>query len=223
MRKLLGSLLVLALLSAACRRPADEAPQKPPSVEVPEVVVTADRSDLLFTWLDGEGRYHDVSTIDEIPEAARAQVLVRDLSRSPDELRAADFLYIADLRSPGPEGRFPCGAVSRRAFERRGAREVASKVAREQALEDGVQVVIYTTDWCGVCQKAKSFLAKNGVSFLERDLEKDPEAEGELQAKAAAAGLRPQGVPVLDVAGELMMGFDPNALLGMLKHHGIIE
>ena len=39
--------------------------------------------------------------------------------------------------------------------------------------------------------------------------------------KAKARGLRPQGIPVIDVAGELMMGFDPDALTQLLRKKGV--
>src|SRR5690606_23743383 len=109
-----------------------------------------------------------------------------------------------------------CGVVSRRAFEKRGVREAVATAA-QGALERGEKlVVVYTTSWCGVCKRTKAFLTAQGVPFVERDVERDDGAEEELAAKAAARGLRPQGVPVIDVAGELMMGFDQEALLSLL-------
>ena len=54
----------------------------------------------------------------------------------------------------------------------------------------------------------KAFLKKKGVDFVEKDIERDPEAEKELAQKAAAAGVNPGGVPVTDVRGKLVVGFD---------------
>lgn len=208
---------------SSCTRKSDPAPSASvdsPASEPLEIVVRADRDDLVFTWVDGSGAFHDVMSIDEVPPEARAQVLVRDLSRTPDELRSADFLYIADLREPDDTGRYPCGAVSRRHFDRRGVGEAAARVVAEKAEAGEPTVTLYSTSWCGVCRQAREFLKGRGVPFLERDLEKDPGAESELQARAAAAGLRPQGVPVIDVAGELMMGFDARALEALLERQG---
>lgn len=221
--RLLVVFAALTLTVSACSKKS--AAPEPSTTEVAaaeplEIVVRADRHDLLFTWVDGTGAFHDVTRIDDVPEEARAQVLVRDLSRSPDELRTADFLYVADLRAADDTGRYPCGAVSRRLFDRRGVGEAAANVVAEKAAAGEPTVTIYTTSWCGVCRKAKAFLSSRGVPFLERDVEKDAGAEVELQARAAAAGLMPQGVPVIDVAGELMMGFDARALEALLEKQG---
>ncbi|MBE2247950.1 MAG: hypothetical protein IAE78_00285 [Myxococcus sp.] len=83
--------------------------------------------------------------------------------------------------------------------------------------EPSNDVIVYTTSWCGYCRKAKAFLTARKVFFTEKDIEKDPEASKELAQKAAAAGVRPQGVPVIDVRGRLVLGFDQNALEGALR------
>lgn len=73
-------------------------------------------------------------------------------------------------------------------------------------------VVVYSTAWCPYCKKAKDYLKKKGVAFTEKDVEKQPEAAKELAEKAVAAGVRPGGVPVIDVRGKLILGFDKEAL-----------
>lgn len=219
-----------ALLAASCQRqPTQVAENRPAGKEPANIAVTAARGDLVFTWIDAAGAYHDVTRIEDVPEASRAQVLVRDLSRSPDELHSADFLYLADLRQADENGRFTCGAVSRRQFERGGVRELAAQAAAHAAPgpeaavapEGSGGVILYTTSWCGVCRKAKEFLRKRGVAFVEKDVERDAAADAELQERARAIGVRPQGVPVIDVAGELMMGFDPDALAALLRRKGL--
>lgn len=196
-----------------------EAAAPPP--DAARIIVTKDRTDLIFTYIDGTGAYHDVSKIDAVPEASRQQVLVRDLSKSPDELRAADYLYIADLRTPDSNGHYTCGAVSRRGFEREGLYDAASKAAEGADGQSGNLVIVYSASWCGVCKQAKAFLKQKGIPFVDKDIEKDPKAEAELAMKAKARGLRPQGIPVIDVAGELMMGFDPDALTQLLHKKGL--
>ena len=69
-------------------------------------------------------------------------------------------------------------------------------------------VIVYSTAWCGYCRKAKAWLKKKGVDFTERDIEKDSGAADELARKAQAAGVKPGGVPVIDVKGTLVLGFD---------------
>jgi glutaredoxin len=69
-------------------------------------------------------------------------------------------------------------------------------------------VVLYGTSWCGYCKKARAWLKKKDVAFTERDVEKEPAAAQELATKAANAGLQTTGVPVIDVHGQLVLGFD---------------
>ena len=49
---------------------------------------------------------------------------------------------------------------------------------------------------------------QEGVAYVAKDIEKDPAAAGELQQKARAKGVATGSVPVIDVRGELMVGFD---------------
>ncbi|MBL8919415.1 MAG: hypothetical protein JNJ54_11175 [Myxococcaceae bacterium] len=84
--------------------------------------------------------------------------------------------------------------------------------ARPYVNPNTSDVIIYVTSWCGYCRKAKALLTARKVFFTEKDIEKDPEASKELALKAAAAGVKPQGVPVLDVKGRLILGFDQGAI-----------
>ena len=90
-------------------------------------------------------------------------------------------------------------------------------LAEAQALPVQEPIVLYSTDWCGVCKKAKKFMQKQGLIFTEKDIEKDKKAAQELQAKLQRAGQSSRGVPVIDVGGQLMMGFDPNRLLALVQ------
>jgi mycoredoxin len=38
-------------------------------------------------------------------------------------------------------------------------------------------VTIYSTTWCPDCRRAKDFLKERGVSFVEINIEDDPDAE----------------------------------------------
>ena len=69
-------------------------------------------------------------------------------------------------------------------------------------------IVLYGTTWCGYCKKARDYFKKKGVQFVDKDVEKDEGAAKELADKAARTGARVSGVPVIDVRGTLVMGFD---------------
>lgn len=74
------------------------------------------------------------------------------------------------------------------------------------------KVIVYSTVWCGYCKKAKAWLKKKNIEFEEKDIEKDPAAAKELAEKSVAQGVAPGGVPVIDVRGKLIVGFNEAAL-----------
>jgi hypothetical protein len=59
-------------------------------------------------------------------------------------------------------------------------------------------------------------MAERGVAFVEKDIEKDPRAKAELGRKMRRAGMQFGGVPVVEVRGKLMLGFDSGELARML-------
>jgi len=64
-------------------------------------------------------------------------------------------------------------------------------------------VTIYTTTWCGFCRMAKSYMDKLGVKYEEKDVERDVTAAQEAVKKSGQ-----MGVPVIDVNGTVILGFD---------------
>lgn len=63
------------------------------------------------------------------------------------------------------------------------------------------KVVMYSTEWCGVCKKAKAYFSANGIPFREYDVEKSQ--KGKRQYKK----LKAKGVPVILVGKRRMNGF----------------
>ncbi len=94
-------------------------------------------------------------------------------------------------------------------------RRAASSPSASRAVAS-TGVVLYSAAWCGYCKKERAWLKAKGVNFTERDIEKDNGAAEELARKASAAGVRPRGVPVTDVRGTLVEGFDEPRLTALL-------
>lgn len=194
------------------------AERKPPSSEVqaselPSIEVRAERKDLLFTYRTPEGGFKTVSKRDEVPEGARAWVRVVDLSIKPGARKDHRLVYVADLRKPAKDGAFPYLVVSRRAFEK----ATIGGPPAAPAPGTGKGVVLYSTSWCPACRQARAWLKEKKIPFVEKDIEKDKRAAAELMSKAKKAGVSPSGVPVIDVNGTLVLGFDAariGALLG---------
>lgn len=71
------------------------------------------------------------------------------------------------------------------------------------------KVILYSTDWCGYCKSAKQYLSQKQVAFVEKNVEQDAEAYRELEAKMGGSF---RGVPVLDIGGSIILGFDRPAI-----------
>lgn len=72
-------------------------------------------------------------------------------------------------------------------------------------------VTIYTTPTCVYCKMAKAFFTEQKVAYTEKDVVADMKAREEMVQKSGQLG-----VPVIDVAGTIIVGFDRDALAGAL-------
>lgn len=81
------------------------------------------------------------------------------------------------------------------------------------------KVIIYSTTWCAFCKTEKQYLEKLGVAFVEKDIEADAAAHEELMSKI---GGNFRGVPVTDIDGDLVLGFDRPKIDGFLKDKGLV-
>jgi glutaredoxin len=172
--------------------------------------VIPDAGSYVFSYYAPDGKLKDVSALTEIPAESRRQVMVRDLTRSPAELKSDQYLYLADLRGPMPTDGYTTSVVSRYQFDAQG--DVLPDTAGDEDGGTSDQVIVYGTSWCGACKAARAHLKEAHIPFVEKDIEQEPAAAQELARKAKKAGLKLGGVPVIDVLGQLMMGFDPGAI-----------
>jgi glutaredoxin 3 len=79
------------------------------------------------------------------------------------------------------------------------------------------QVIVYSAVWCAFCHAAKDYFDKLGVKYVEKDVEKDPEAGMEAVEKSEQ-----RGIPVIDIAGEIIIGFDRPRIDAALKAHSLV-
>lgn len=70
------------------------------------------------------------------------------------------------------------------------------------------KIVIYTTDWCGYCSRAKRLLSSKGWTFTEIDVDGDHEKRAWL---ARVTGRRT--VPQIFIGEESVGGYDDIAAL----------
>jgi glutaredoxin 3 len=78
--------------------------------------------------------------------------------------------------------------------------------------------IVYSASWCAFCHAAKEYLEKLGVKYTEKDVEADPAAGAEAVTKSGQ-----RGIPVLDIAGTVIIGFDrPKIDAALKKHHLVV-
>ena len=73
-------------------------------------------------------------------------------------------------------------------------------------------VKIYTTSTCHYCEMAKEYFKKNKVAYEEHNVAEDESAREEMIKKSDQ-----MGVPVIDINGEIIIGFDKDAIDKALK------
>lgn len=73
--------------------------------------------------------------------------------------------------------------------------------------EEKPVVIIYTTPTCPYCSMAKKFLRENGIEFTEKNVAGDRAALIEMIEKSGQ-----MGVPVLDINGQIIVGFDRESI-----------
>lgn len=76
-----------------------------------------------------------------------------------------------------------------------------------RAKSANVKVIIYSTGTCPYCNLAKEYLASLGIKYLDINVQADPDKLNEMARKSGQAS-----VPVLDINGQIVVGFDRPAI-----------
>ena len=74
-----------------------------------------------------------------------------------------------------------------------------------------MQVKIYSTPTCPYCKMVKQFLLENNIAFEEMDVSQNQSATQEMIAQS-----KQMGVPVLDIEGTIVVGFDRKKIKELL-------
>lgn len=77
--------------------------------------------------------------------------------------------------------------------------------------------IIYSADWCAFCHAAKQYMDKIGVSYEERNVESQPEYANESVEKSGQ-----MGIPVIDIDGQIIVGFDRPKIDAALKANHLV-
>lgn len=64
-------------------------------------------------------------------------------------------------------------------------------------------ITVYSATWCAFCHAAKQYFDKLGVKYEDKDVEQDMKNAQESVTKSGQ-----MGIPVIDIDGEIIIGFD---------------
>jgi glutaredoxin 3 len=64
-------------------------------------------------------------------------------------------------------------------------------------------VIVYSATWCAFCHAAKDYLDKKGVKYTDKDVDSDRSIAEEAMKVSGQTG-----IPVLNIDGQIIIGFD---------------
>ncbi|MES1184601.1 MAG: glutaredoxin domain-containing protein, partial [Myxococcales bacterium] len=67
-------------------------------------------------------------------------------------------------------------------------------------------------DWCKPCHDAERYLKQRGATVIKKNIDDNEVAAEEMQKKLARAGRSGASIPVIDIMGQIQVGFSPAAL-----------
>jgi len=226
----LALVLSFAAAGSACHRATPAAPPPGPTMGSLQILKNGR---YLFTYVESNGSFSTTDKPEIIPEPSRKMVRVVD----PAQTQNADSadVYTVDVNTLLKDQKADARPLPREAFE---TSALAQLPPGDSSLRAGhgppgpsgaggapafpsapgkPVVTVYGTSWCGACRAARQYLSERKIPFADKDIEADPAAAHELAEKAAKMGIPTDRVPVLDVRGRLLLGFDRarvEALLG---------
>ena len=65
------------------------------------------------------------------------------------------------------------------------------------------RVIVFSTPTCSFCNMAKQYFRQKGIKFKDVDVSRDPVAARDMVRRSGQ-----QGVPVIDIGGKIVVGFD---------------
>ncbi len=79
-------------------------------------------------------------------------------------------------------------------------------------------VQVYSASWCAFCHAAMEYLDKLGVKYEVKDVESDRALAEESVTKSGQ-----MGIPVIDIEGDIVIGFDRPKIDDALARHNLVS
>jgi glutaredoxin len=231
---------VCLALTGACKKPTPDQKDEsttPKAAELPPLEVKADTPDLLITWIDDKGDFHVSQKPADVPTEGRAQVRVVVTSR---EEGTGKLVYVTNLDETTATGAYRLKTMPRAEWEELGASKRKARLEAlapsaapssspapgsepgegkspgpapaGKAAASGVVAIIYGADWCKPCHDAERYLKQRGATVIKKDVDNNQVAAEEMKKKLERVGRAGASIPVIDIMGQIQVGFSPAAL-----------
>lgn len=79
-------------------------------------------------------------------------------------------------------------------------------------------ITIYSATWCAFCHAVKGYLDKLGVKYTDYDIEHDQKYAQESVQKSGQ-----MGIPVIDINGTIIVGFDRPRIDQALRDNNLLK
>ena len=76
-----------------------------------------------------------------------------------------------------------------------------------------MSITVYSTPTCGFCRMLKSYLNEKNIKYTDYNVLSDQSKAEEMYRKS-----RQTGVPVIDINGKIIVGFDRNKIDSLLNN-----
>jgi glutaredoxin len=223
-------LLVVSLAALAFPACKKSVPPKPPAMVKtdPTTLEISKDKPLLYTYIDDKGAFLSTDKAEDVPEKVRGIVRVVDPTSPLPSAADTTRVWVVDLRELLSAGKTKAKSLSREAFETSAMVQLGPGQSSPMAGNHGPALMDdlapgdagvggpTVVTLCGACKTAKQYLSSHHIPYAYKDIENDPAAMRELAAKAARLGVPTDRVPILDVRGRLMVGFDEARLQALL-------
>jgi len=154
--------------------------------------------------------------------SSRADTLVLKNGSTYEGLIRAESPQDVTIHADGADWTFSRDKIASLSKEAGSAARLLAAEKRHQAelAADRPPVIMYSTDWCPVCRRAREYFRESHVRFADYNIDVDHRAKLEMLQKCRSSHFRFRGVPVIDVKGQLMDGFSAGKITSLLARKG---
>ncbi len=84
----------------------------------------------------------------------------------------------------------------------------AADSKKKEKAAPKIKAIVYGASWCKPCKKAEKYLKSKGVDVTKKDVEEDEAARKEMQRKLKKVSREGAQIPIIDLAGQIIVGFN---------------